>query len=76
VGAREALNQLAPHIYLVAGNAFRAMVREGTSQSLVINGESGAGGMRGCAQLARGNGAVGCNSQWFQYKQGFKQVIV
>eukprot|EP00878_Enallax_costatus_P022226 GHUV01023569.1.p1 GENE.GHUV01023569.1~~GHUV01023569.1.p1 ORF type:complete len:1540 (+),score=641.95 GHUV01023569.1:53-4672(+) len=42
-GAFEAVNQLDPHIYLVAGAAFRDMVRMGTSQSLVINGESGAG---------------------------------
>lgn len=30
-------------MYLVAGAAYRAMVREGASQSIVINGESGAG---------------------------------
>lgn len=42
-GAFEAVNKLSPHIYLVAGAAFRDMVRMGTSQSLVINGESGAG---------------------------------
>lgn len=30
-------------MYLVAGAAFRNMVRQNTSQSLVINGESGAG---------------------------------
>ncbi len=63
VSAHEALNQLDPHIFLVAGNAFRAMVREGTSQSLVINGESGAGktettkkAMQFFAQLAGGTG--------------------
>lgn len=43
VGAFEAVNKLAPHVYLVAGAAFRNMVRQGKSQSLVINGESGAG---------------------------------
>lgn len=45
VGAFEALEaiKLAPHIYLVAAAAFRNMVRENRSQSLVINGESGAG---------------------------------
>lgn len=43
VGAFEAVNQLSPHVYLVAGAAFRDMVRQNMSQSLVINGESGAG---------------------------------
>ena len=37
------MNKLAPHVYLVAGAAFRNMVRQNRSQSLVINGESGAG---------------------------------
>lgn len=37
------MHQLQPHIFLVAANAFREMVREGRSQSLVISGESGAG---------------------------------
>eukprot|EP00775_Hariotina_reticulata_P008956 gene8956-9132_t len=62
-GAFEAMNQLAPHIYLVAGAAFRDMVRQGTSQSLVINGESGAGktettkkAMQFFAALAGGTG--------------------
>jgi hypothetical protein len=47
--AHESLHTLTPHVYLVAGAAYRAMVREGASQSIVINGESGAGeGLRGC----------------------------
>lgn len=62
-GAFEAVNQLAPHVYLVAGAAFRDMVRQNTSQSLVINGESGAGktettkkAMQFFAKLAGGTG--------------------
>eukprot|EP00882_Tetradesmus_deserticola_P029493 GHRQ01033038.1.p1 GENE.GHRQ01033038.1~~GHRQ01033038.1.p1 ORF type:complete len:327 (+),score=154.65 GHRQ01033038.1:84-1064(+) len=65
-GAFEAVNQLDPHIYLVAGSAFRDMVRQGTSQSLVINGESGAGktettkkAMQFFAALAGGTGVEG-----------------
>lgn len=65
-GAFEAVNQLSPHIYLVAGAAFRDMVRQGTSQSLVINGESGAGktettkkAMQFFAALAGGTGVEG-----------------
>ncbi|WIA33590.1 hypothetical protein OEZ86_006714 [Tetradesmus obliquus] len=65
-GAFEAVNQLDPHIYLVAGAAFRDMVRQGTSQSLVINGESGAGktettkkAMQFFAALAGGTGVEG-----------------
>jgi len=62
-GAFEAVNKLAPHVYLVAGAAFRDMVRQNTSQSLVINGESGAGktettkkAMQFFAKLAGGTG--------------------
>ncbi len=64
--AREVVTHLPPHIYLVAAHAFRAMVREKTSQSLVINGESGAGktettkkAMQYFASLAGGTGACG-----------------
>jgi myosin-5 len=32
-----------PHIYQVAASAFKAMIREGRNQSLVVSGESGAG---------------------------------
>lgn len=62
-GAFEAVNKLSPHIYLVAGAAYRDMVRQNTSQSLVINGESGAGktettkkAMQFFAKLAGGTG--------------------
>lgn len=39
-GARDAIGaqHLAPHIYLVAATAFRRMLRERTSQSLIVNG--------------------------------------
>ncbi len=65
-GAADAVNSLTPHIYLVAGAAFRNMVRQGASQSLVINGESGAGktettkkAMQFFAALAGGTGVEG-----------------
>ncbi len=41
-GARDTVNSLPPHIYLVAANAFRKMLRERQSQSLIVNG--------GCAE--------------------------
>lgn len=73
-GAFEAMNQLAPHIYLVAGAAFRDMVRQGTSQSLVINGESGAGktettkkAMQFFAALA---GGTGVEDQVLEVREG------
>lgn len=57
------MNGLPPHIYLVAANAFRKMVRERQSQSLIVNGESGAGktettkkAMQYFATLAGGTG--------------------
>lgn len=34
---------LPPHIFTIADNAFRAMINDGTSQSVVVSGESGAG---------------------------------
>jgi myosin heavy subunit len=34
---------LPPHIFTIADNAFRAMMNDGASQSVVISGESGAG---------------------------------
>ncbi|GAX85034.1 hypothetical protein CEUSTIGMA_g12454.t1 [Chlamydomonas eustigma] len=43
VAAVDTVHGLEPHIYLVAANAFRNMLREKTSQSLIVNGESGAG---------------------------------
>lgn len=32
-----------PHVYMTADSAFKAMVRDGTNQSVIISGESGAG---------------------------------
>ncbi|KAG0563594.1 hypothetical protein KC19_8G043800 [Ceratodon purpureus] len=32
-----------PHVYMTADSAFKAMVRDGTNQSIIISGESGAG---------------------------------
>eukprot|EP00201_Polytomella_parva_P004306 CAMPEP_0175074708 /NCGR_PEP_ID=MMETSP0052_2-20121109/21489_1 /TAXON_ID=51329 ORGANISM="Polytomella parva, Strain SAG 63-3" /NCGR_SAMPLE_ID=MMETSP0052_2 /ASSEMBLY_ACC=CAM_ASM_000194 /LENGTH=420 /DNA_ID=CAMNT_0016343101 /DNA_START=77 /DNA_END=1336 /DNA_ORIENTATION=+ len=62
-GARDYTNSLKPHVYLIAANAFRKMVREGQSQSLIVNGESGAGktettkkAMQYFAALAGGTG--------------------
>lgn len=61
--AKDTVNGLPPHIYLVAANAFRKMVRERQSQSLIVNGESGAGktettkkAMQYFATLAGGTG--------------------
>ncbi|CAK9208721.1 unnamed protein product [Sphagnum troendelagicum] len=36
-------SSLHPHVYMTADAAFRAMVREGINQSIIISGESGAG---------------------------------
>jgi len=64
--AREAAHGLPPHIYSVAGSAYRAMVREDQPQSIIINGESGAGktettkkAMQFLAALAGGGGGAG-----------------
>ncbi|KAG2437016.1 hypothetical protein HYH02_011447 [Chlamydomonas schloesseri] len=61
--ARESVTTLAPHIYLVAAAAFRQMLRNKCSQSLVVSGESGAGktettkkAMQYFATLAGGTG--------------------
>ncbi|XP_024397400.1 myosin-1 [Physcomitrium patens] len=32
-----------PHVYMIAGSAFGAMMKEGINQSIIISGESGAG---------------------------------
>eukprot|EP00873_Tetraselmis_striata_P040360 jgi/Tetstr1/460624/TSEL_005822.t1 len=37
------LGELSPHVYAIADNAFRKMVKEGRSQSILVSGESGAG---------------------------------
>ena len=34
---------LEPHVFLTADTAYKAMCREGRSQSVVITGESGSG---------------------------------
>ncbi|KAG1663736.1 hypothetical protein FOA52_006105 [Chlamydomonas sp. UWO 241] len=64
--AQDTVHVLEPHIYLVAANAFRKMLREGASQSLIVNGESGAGktentkkAMQYFATLAGGTGVEG-----------------
>jgi myosin protein heavy chain len=61
--AHEALARRDPHVFAIAAGAFRALVREGVSQSVVITGESGAGKtettkkvMQFLAALAGGNG--------------------
>jgi len=67
-GARDVVASalLPPHIYLVAANAFRRMLREKCNQSLIVNGESGAGktettkkAMQYFATLAGGTGVEG-----------------
>ena len=39
----KSIGVLPPHLYAVADRAFRSMKVDGTSQSIVISGESGAG---------------------------------
>ena len=34
---------MSPHVYAVADDAYRAMAKSGTSQSILVSGESGAG---------------------------------
>ncbi len=36
-------NEVPPHLYLVADNAYAAMMRDRENQSMLITGESGAG---------------------------------
>lgn len=36
-------HELAPHVYMVAEDAFRTMIAEEESQCIIISGESGAG---------------------------------
>ena len=37
------VRELEPHVFLTADMAYKAMCKQGRSQSLVISGESGAG---------------------------------
>jgi myosin heavy subunit len=41
--AGKSIGELPPHVYAVADSAYRALCHDGTSQSLIISGESGAG---------------------------------
>ena len=40
---RDGSEQPEPHVFLTADTAYKAMCRSGSSQSLVITGESGSG---------------------------------
>lgn len=62
--ARESVTTLAPHIYLVAAAAFRQMLRNKCSQSLVVSGESGAGARAECMKSDRLAGFLGCACLW------------
>ena len=53
--ARDTVHGLQPHIYLVAANAFRNMLREKSSQSLIVNGGREQGrGVKGGGEEGRG----------------------
>jgi len=39
--------KLSPHVYAIAEDAFRAMLNERRSQSILVSGESGAGKVAG-----------------------------
>ena len=43
----------APHIYEIAAAAYQGLLSRGTSQSVVINGESGAGKIESCKLILR-----------------------
>jgi myosin V len=64
-----------PHIFLTADKAYKEMCRAGASQSIVINGESGAGktettkiAMRYLAGLA---GGLRVNLSWSDWLAGW-----
>lgn len=42
-GKAKALSDLDPHLYAIAEDAFRCMLREGRNQTIIVSGESGAG---------------------------------
>ena len=62
--AKDTVHGLDPHIYLVAANAFRKMLREKASQSLIVNGEKRgpAGGRRTSMEGVEGHGPG--NGRW------------
>lgn len=49
----EALQGVRAHIFVVADMAYRALMSEGRSQSVVISGESGAGKTKSAREILR-----------------------
>nr|GMD18695.1 myosin-6-like isoform X1 [Ipomoea batatas] len=48
-----AFGELSPHPFAVADDAYRLMMNEGVSQSILVSGESGAGKTESTKQLMR-----------------------
>ncbi|GKB18050.1 IQ motif, EF-hand binding site containing protein [Tanacetum coccineum] len=70
-----AIGELDPHVFAIADSAFRAMVNEGKSNSILVSGESGAGKTETTKMLMRYLAFLGGHHQGTEGRTVEQQIL-